>query len=515
VNTITKHLHTLLLLIALAMPHLLPATPTEADIAALLRRAESNTLHDTYYFNQLYKKASTTSSTTTAYHTLAQSLHQEQQQQLNSIAYARRIDFLGDHVAALEHLSHLRTPQFKQYSGEVRSEYFHALGYIAINSGDPQLALKYYRQAAEISASIDNVELKQAHLSGIGVALNANGQHEEAMHYFEMAQGLETTGENRNSLYLKLNMALTQSSLGNLEQAKQDFKEALQLVRAKKDVFAEIRTLGNVGEILGKQDSVQAAIEWYAQADTLANENGQLLDLIRIKHDLAALHAQLGNHEQAYQLLTEANAINKKYNDDADVSNAIADLETDSELAISDSKTTAMQEERDHEAALKWSMAAVLALVLLLLILIVYYTVRLRRKNHLLLRNAMGSVPKKASKTDADHNALVQRLEELMHKEHVYTAQGLTLDQLAKKAGTNRTYLSEAINTHYGQSFSQWLNQQRVEAVKQLLVDPKNTHLSIEGIATTAGFKSVSTFNTQFKSVTGLTPSYFRKNAAQ
>ena len=89
---------------------------------------------------------------------------------------------------------------------------------------------------------------------------------------------------------------------------------------------------------------------------------------------------------------------------------------------------------------------------------------------------------------------------------------GQRLEKLAKKIHSNRTYLSDAINSHYQKSFSQWLNEIRVFESKKRLASSDFDHYSIEGIAKDVGFASISTFNANFKKITGITPSYFRKN---
>jgi AraC-like DNA-binding protein len=44
------------------------------------------------------------------------------------------------------------------------------------------------------------------------------------------------------------------------------------------------------------------------------------------------------------------------------------------------------------------------------------------------------------------------------------------------------------------------------------LLDKQLDHYSIEGIASMCGFSTISTFNTNFKRITGVTPSYYREN---
>ena len=59
-------------------------------------------------------------------------------------------------------------------------------------------------------------------------------------------------------------------------------------------------------------------------------------------------------------------------------------------------------------------------------------------------------------------------------------------------------------------SFYNLVNRFRIEQAKKLLLDPKASHLSIEGIAYECGFKSRSTFFKFFKKEVGMTPTAFK-----
>ena len=68
---------------------------------------------------------------------------------------------------------------------------------------------------------------------------------------------------------------------------------------------------------------------------------------------------------------------------------------------------------------------------------------------------------------------------------------------------TNRTILtlSENLNTN----FNDFINHYRLNYFKTIAVDPKNSHLTILGLAYDSGFNSKSVFNTYFKKIEGIT----------
>ena len=103
---------------------------------------------------------------------------------------------------------------------------------------------------------------------------------------------------------------------------------------------------------------------------------------------------------------------------------------------------------------------------------------------------------------------LEQRLNAAMDNE-IWKHQSLTLDELSKNIGTNRTYLSRFINQKYGQSFSEYVNSIRIVAAKALLVADES--MSVDDVASESGFAKYNTFYYVFKQTEGCSPSEWRK----
>jgi AraC family transcriptional regulator len=74
------------------------------------------------------------------------------------------------------------------------------------------------------------------------------------------------------------------------------------------------------------------------------------------------------------------------------------------------------------------------------------------------------------------------------------------------------SYLSDLFSSIEGITVEQYLIEQRIEKVKELLVYDQ---LSLTEIAYRLGFSSVHHLSAQFKKVTGLTPTYFKKIGAE
>ena len=83
---------------------------------------------------------------------------------------------------------------------------------------------------------------------------------------------------------------------------------------------------------------------------------------------------------------------------------------------------------------------------------------------------------------------------------------------ITKKIPYDYSYLSDLFSTIEGKTIEQFFILSRIEKVKELLVYDQ---LSLTEISYQTGFSSVHHLSAQFKKVTGLTPSHFKRIAAE
>ena len=106
---------------------------------------------------------------------------------------------------------------------------------------------------------------------------------------------------------------------------------------------------------------------------------------------------------------------------------------------------------------------------------------------------------------------LFTRWQKLVKQEKLCTREfGITLQQAARKLAVPTRHLSNAVNYVYGGSFSQYLNDLRIEEVKLLFA--QRPHDAITDIMFDAGFATKSNFNKEFIRVLGMSPSQYRNS---
>ncbi len=104
---------------------------------------------------------------------------------------------------------------------------------------------------------------------------------------------------------------------------------------------------------------------------------------------------------------------------------------------------------------------------------------------------------------------LLPRLVALVEDERLFLQPELTLNDIALKLKSNRTYVSHIINTSFQCTFYEFINRKRIDYAKELITQKPG--LSQEQMAEQSGFASTSTFSRVFKKQTGSTFSEWRK----
>lgn len=99
----------------------------------------------------------------------------------------------------------------------------------------------------------------------------------------------------------------------------------------------------------------------------------------------------------------------------------------------------------------------------------------------------------------------------VMREKKSYRDPDFRLNDLADAVEKSLHHVSQVINQKKGISYSDFVNQFRIEEAQELLSSPKSKQLTILAIAYEVGFNSKTAFYNAFKKQTGLTPSEFKQ----
>ena len=111
----------------------------------------------------------------------------------------------------------------------------------------------------------------------------------------------------------------------------------------------------------------------------------------------------------------------------------------------------------------------------------------------------------------AEDREILARFNGMLEETRLYTDSALTLARAARRLGIPARTLSGAVNRVAGTNVSRHINGFRVEHAGRLL---RETDLPVTEVMLEAGFLTKSTFNSEFRRVTGQTPSAYRAGIA-
>ena len=118
------------------------------------------------------------------------------------------------------------------------------------------------------------------------------------------------------------------------------------------------------------------------------------------------------------------------------------------------------------------------------------------------------AVEEEKDEPDPSNAAYRATLETWLEKEKPYCNPDFQLTDLRQVLPLNRSYLSRFINTEYGCSFYQWVNDLRIQAAQRLMRE--QPEMTIEEVSKRSGFSYRRNFSRIFAEETGMSPSEWR-----
>ena len=107
---------------------------------------------------------------------------------------------------------------------------------------------------------------------------------------------------------------------------------------------------------------------------------------------------------------------------------------------------------------------------------------------------------------------MAEKIERNVTEEKLYMQEGLTIGQLSTRLNEHEYKVRQAIIQDLSyRNFTDFINSLRIQEASDLLADRTKIDTSVLEIAYQIGFSSIGPFNRAFKSLTGMTPTKFRK----
>jgi len=394
-----------------------------------------------------------------------------------------------------------------------------------------------------LSNFIYNPQLKAEIKSNIGITYKLMNRYDLALQYLQEALLLNYENiKTKASVYL--NISDIYRLLNENDKAQYYLLQALEIVEKTNLHTLQIDIYYQLTEIMFQQNDRMAAIEYgekVIQNAKLINDFNSLCAMYGL---LARIYETGNDFEKANQYLKlKIDAESERITNNfvlqmASIQNAneILNLEKQTILLNKENTTKTQTITFQKKVLIGLFIFSIVSFVLLVLLLVNFRSNLLNRKflvrkakekfninnqNNFQEQENVKSKTENSNLTEQNnkkfeetqkYKELLLNLQNLVNYEKIYLNQTINLGDIALRLNTNRTYLSNAINSVLNINFNRYINKLRVQEACKLLSD-ENCNLTIEGISQSVGFSSKSSFNTAFKSITGVTPSFFREEA--
>ncbi len=421
---------------------------------------------------------------------------------------------------------------------------YNNIGVVYLDQKEYNQALKCFEKASDIFRETDKYDDLADIYANIGLIYGKKEDVEKSLLNYNKAIELYSSTKNKygkatvllNKAILLLNDADHYSDAENL------FLEALQVFEELKYKTGVFTCKINLSRLYSLKNEHRKAVNLCLEAFKEDTKTNQIRYLSEGYNILSKNYFDLKDYKSAYVYL-------KKY---VEINDSIFNLEKNKQINEIRTKYETDKKEKENlilkqEAKInrlelekkdKKIITAVSVLVILIISLvsvIIMYLQKRRSYLDLVRQNVelakRETQKKEISKSEiAEKKEVIQKLKKtklsetqkkellesivlLMEEEKYYLNEQFTVRDFAKEIGTNRNYLSQIINEFFNTNFTNFVNEYRVKEARKLLLNPEYQNYSLEGIAKTCGFHSKATFNTAFKKFTGVTPSFFKKNA--
>lgn len=369
------------------------------------------------------------------------------------------------------------------------------------SSVENEPSLNYYRAFAELSMS---------------QMLYLNGDIPGALQYLKSVDSLsENGGSSSLSAIYNLIYADILCEVNDFEKASVHYRKVFSDSRAEPGILSMAYL--NFGRYCEAAGDTAEAIALYGKGIEVSYSHKNMIFISELLRRLSDLYYSQGDSSKAFTYLHQYSHYldSLSIDDVAKEFNALLlsyqDMEHQNELQA---KELDLLKARRKIMTVTFFCVVIVILAVSLSVIIkrqkkMYSLLVNRHQAYIQRFNSEAASAAVAAEPDRD-SMLFKKVESLMRDEQIFRMKDLTLDRLAERLQTNRTYLSKAINRFSGMSFSNYVNMYRVNEATKIISDPSQDVL-MKQLADDIGFNSVSVFSSVFQKETGLLPSVYRK----
>ncbi|WP_299685169.1 AraC family transcriptional regulator [uncultured Dokdonia sp.] len=369
-------------------------------------------------------------------------------------------------------------------------------------------------------------------LYAYGNAFNILEQYDSVQKVNNEAIRLTLTTKD-SSLYDRLLLSSAVVHFNKKEyQSSLDSIQKLQKLNLKKKASfgTEIRTNLFLGQIYFKQNNLKAALPYLIKVDSAAFKEEYYFPYLRDNYEsLIQYYKQDKNDKKQLFYINRLLKVDSLLDDDIKyLARHINEQYSKPNLIL--------EKQQIIETLEKNNVTKIIVLINLLisLIILIFVLIRNNKKQKLYKKRFQELLENKNSqevsvskdqkvKTNQENKPKDIGISEIIvndilknlvkfEENNDFLQSNISVSSLSKRFKTNSKYLSKVINVHKNKSFSNYVNELRINyVVEELKINTKFRKYTIRAIANEIGFNTTEAFSKSFFKTTGIYPSFFMK----
>ncbi len=394
------------------------------------------------------------------------------------------------------------------------------------------MAKEYFYRALQYFESLNRIDRIEAVKGNLSALYSIEEDLDKAYAYLAEAMNLANQLENRERIIRYMNeMGKLERKMGRYDEAIASFREVIDLglkLGRKPDVCYALKYLG---QAFYEKGDVDSALRYYREAYDCSSNIGMKSLGTSVLLALTNCYEETGNYRQALIYHREYSDLKEEI-ESQEMTEKLAEIEAIYLNEKKQQEILLLQKDNELHAAtirknqiqMYWLGSGLFIFVGASIIIASLFFQKAKahqmlvKKSLILMKQSEScdqlntNIKNSPGLSEEEKKRLVSEINQLIWKEKIFKQKSLTLSEMAERLNTNTSYLSHIINTDFGRSFNDFINQLRIQEAQKMFTKGEHKNTTIEGIAEAVGFQSRSTFHTAFRKFSGLTPSIFIKN---
>lgn len=332
-----------------------------------------------------------------------------------------------------------------------------------------------------------------------------------------------------NRIAAQMNLANIYYIKNNFTEAEKGYQSILQTSKENGFKNEHFRIIYNLGDLYYYKKDFKKSLVYLKKVDSIYYaDKMNPIEFLKSNYYQAKIYQTLNNNEEAaiHSKIYLENFEKSEFKLNKEI--AEVNFKLSKEQLLTEMKV--IQKEFNLKRNLTIMIVFILLLLVAVLVLMVLRNIKKKKVAEQKVadliedykKNKINSDKKGAVKQDLIKNTTAvisiekenEILDKLMNleKKLEYLKPDFTQQSAAKKMKTNTSYLSSVVNNYYNKSFSEYLNELRINyVVEEMISNATYRKYSTQAIAESVGFKNAVSFTKSFNKRTGVTPIQFIK----